>query len=85
MFAANCDKLNIVLLDDSLVDGTGIKFMKFATKHVKETGLKMPTVITIGASSIQEQKSMYGGYTISGYLSKPIRKIDIAVLISSHY
>ncbi len=72
-----------VLLDNFLGDGTGADFVRRAEEMGKTKGRKMPKVISVSGNSLEEQKSMYEGMAMHGYLQKPVRKQDVLDMLSS--
>eukprot|EP01022_Parablepharisma_sp_SALTPOND_P024360 TRINITY_DN536_c0_g1_i1.p1 TRINITY_DN536_c0_g1~~TRINITY_DN536_c0_g1_i1.p1 ORF type:complete len:666 (+),score=101.58 TRINITY_DN536_c0_g1_i1:574-2571(+) len=81
VFAKEYLEYNLVMLDNLLPDGSGVQFMEFALGFMKEKGAPMPAVISMSGNSVEDQKEMYSGYNLQGYLQKPIRRQVLLELI----
>ncbi len=71
-------KYDIVVLDSFLGDGTGADFLRL----VRTSGRKMPKVISVSGNTIDDQRRMYEGCPVDGFVQKPAKKQDVLEMVA---
>lgn len=71
----------MIILDNSLPDGTGKDLLDYIQK-IRRTGGKRVCVVSISGNSSEDQKVAYEGYPVVAFLQKPLIKTQVIGLIS---
>ncbi len=78
------ERYDLIMLDSQLPDGSGTDFLKFYSDRVlMAEGKKKVPVISISGNAVADQERDYAGYTLRGFLQKPVSRARLIQIIES--